>query len=124
MGRRPEPLVAEHLRPLGIPYDTEVIGEVAEATVALSYVRQNAALLLHEDGADQDTVIAYLERWLGWNRARAAKSLEFLTDPTWRAYMTCYIEGYPLCRNFVDGDPARFRRLITEQLVPQDLAVA
>ena len=74
--------------------------------------------------ADQDTVITYLERWSMLPRARAVKALEFMTDPTWRAYLTCYIEGYPLCRNFVDGDPARFRRLITEQLVPQDLAVA
>ena len=41
--------------------------------------------------------------------------------PTWRAYVTCYVEGLPLCRRFVAGDPDRFRRLITEQLTPLDL---
>jgi hypothetical protein len=35
--------------------------------------------------------------------------------------MTCYVEGLPLCRSFVAGDPARFRRLLTEQLIPSDL---
>jgi hypothetical protein len=50
--------------------------------------------------------------------------VSFLTDPTWRAYMTCYVEGLPLCRRFVAGDPARFERLITEQLTPEQLAAA
>src|SRR2546423_615318 len=31
MGSRPQPIVAEHLRPLGIPYDADVIAEVAAA---------------------------------------------------------------------------------------------
>jgi hypothetical protein len=47
--------------------------------------------------------------------------VEFLTDPTWRAYSTCYDEGLPLCRSFVGGDPQRFERLITEQLTPDQL---
>jgi hypothetical protein len=47
--------------------------------------------------------------------------LEFVRDPTWRAYVFCYSEGLRLCRAFVGGDPARFERLISEQLVPTDL---
>ena len=50
--------------------------------------------------------------------------MQFLTDPTWRAYISCYVEGLPLCRRFVAGDPARFERLITEQLLPSDLQPA
>jgi hypothetical protein len=38
--------------------------------------------------------------------------------------MTCYVEGLPLCRSFVGGDPARFERLITEQLTPDQLTPA
>ena len=121
MGQRPEPTVSEHLRPLGIPYDAEVVAEVAQAGESLNYVRQNAALLLHEDGADVDDAVAYLQRWSLLSEQRAKKAIEFLTDPTWRAYMTCYIEGFPLCRTFVQEDPARFKRLITEQLIPADL---
>jgi hypothetical protein len=122
MGERPEPTVAEHLRPLGISYDPEVVANVAQASEALNTVRGNVALLLHEDGADLDDAVAYLERWALLSHPRAVKATEFLTDPTWRAYMTCYIEGLPLCRRFVAGDPARFGRLITEQLIPADLA--
>ena len=79
------------------------------------------ALLLHEDGADVDDAIAYAERWALLPRNRAEKLIEFLTDETWRAYMTCYVEGLPLCRQFVAGDPARFQRLVTEQLTPDQL---
>ena len=54
--------------------------------------------------------------------ARAEKAVQFLTDPTWRAYITCYVEGVQVCRRYVDGDPARFARLVTEQLTPTELA--
>ena len=67
------------------------------------------------------TPIAYLERWALLPRNRAEKTVEFLTDPTWRAYISCYVEGLPLCRRFVAGDPARFQRLLSEQLLPSDL---
>jgi hypothetical protein len=50
--------------------------------------------------------------------------VSFLTDPTWRAYSHCYTEGLRLCRGWVDGDPDRFERLITEQVLPDDLAGA
>jgi len=121
MGERPEATVAAHLHPLGIPYDAEVVALVAEAGEAMGAVRGNAALLLHEDGAGVDEVVAYLSRWALLPEARARKAVEFLSDPTWRAYMTCYVEGLPLCRSFVGGDPARFERLITDQLTPDQL---
>jgi hypothetical protein len=114
---------ASHLHPLGVSYDAEVAAEVAAASEGLGKVRGNVALLLHERGASVDDAIAYLERWALLPRNRAAKAVEFLTDETWRAYMTCYVEGLPLCRAYVDGEPSRFERLVTEQLVPADLAV-
>jgi len=122
MGTRPEAAVAAHLVPLGIRYDAEVIAALAEAGEALANVRANAAWLLHVDDVDLDDVVAYLERWALLSRPRAQKAVEFLHDDTWRAYMTCYIEGLPLCRRFTAGDPARFSRLLTEQLLPADLA--
>jgi hypothetical protein len=79
------------------------------------------ALLLHDDGVDPDDVVAYGERWALLPRPRAEKAVQFLTDPTWRAYISCYVEGLPLCRSFVSGDPARFERLISEQMIPADL---
>ncbi len=121
-GRHPEVTVAAHLHPLGIRYDTEVVAAVADAGEALGAVRTNAAFRLHEDGADPDTVIDEVARWGLLPRDRAAKAVEFLTHPTWRAYLTCYVEGFPLCRAFTAGDPARFERLLSEQLTPGDLA--
>jgi hypothetical protein len=118
MGTRPEPIVAGHLRPLGIRYDAEVVAAVSEAGEALGAVRQNAAFRLHEDHADPDTVVAEVARWGLLSSDRAAKAVEFLMHPTWRAYLTCYVEGLPLCRAFVGGDPARFERLLSEQLTP------
>jgi hypothetical protein len=121
-GERPEPVVADHLRPLGVPYDPEVVAAVSVASEALANVRGNVAFLLHEHGATADDAVAYAERWGLMSRDRATKMLEFLTDPTWRAYISCYLEGRPLCRAFMAGDPARFRRLLDEQLLPSDLA--
>ncbi len=124
VGARPEPMVAEHLRPLGIRYAPDVIATVSTAAEAIGSVRANVALLLHEDGADVDDAIAYAERWALLPRNRAEKMVEFLTDPTWGSYIHCYVDGLPLCRRWVGGDASRFERLITEQLLPADLEAA
>jgi hypothetical protein len=121
MGRRPEATVAEHLRPLDVRYDAEVAAQVAVAGEALDHVRGNVGFLLHADGADEADAVDYAMRWGLVNRDRAKKMVQFMTDPTWRAYISCYLEGLPLCRSFVDGDPTRFQRLLDEQLVPADL---
>jgi hypothetical protein len=124
LGPEPEGVLAGHLRPLGIPYDAEVVAAVRTAGETLAAVRGNAAWMLHQESRPAGEVVAYLERWSLLPEARAEKAVEFLTDPTWRAYISCYVEGLPLCRRFVSGDPARFERLLTEQLVPGDLLAA
>jgi hypothetical protein len=124
VGPNPEPTIAEHLRPLGIPYDPEVVASVSVAAEAIGGVRANIALLIHEQGGSADDAVAYAERWALLPRNRAEKMVQFLTDPTWSSYIHCYIDGLPLCRRFVDGDPSRFERLITEQLLPDDLRPA
>ena len=121
LGDRPEPVLAEHLRAHGLQYEPEVVAAVSSATEILASVRSNAAILLHEEGRSVDDVVEYLTRWALLPRSRAEKAVAFLTDPTWRAYISCYVEGLPLCRAFVDGDPARYDRLLTEHLTPADL---
>ena len=123
-GEKPEPLLSEHFRPLGIPYDAEVAAEVASASEVLGAARGNAAILLHDRGRSLDDATAYVERWALSPRVRAAKAMQFATDPTWRAYVFCYIDGLRLCREYVKGAPARFERLVTEQVVPSQLASA
>ena len=124
VGARPEPVVAEHLRPLGIAYDPDVVAAVSSASEQLNAVRANVAWRLHEERRPVDECVEYAMRWGLLPRNRAEKAVEFLTDPTWRAYISCYVEGLPLCRAFVAGDPAAFQRLISEQLVPDDLSQA
>jgi hypothetical protein len=121
MGRQHQKAVAEYFRPLGIRYDADVAASVSEASVVLQAVRATAAWRLHQEGADPEVVVGELSRWALLPRKRAEKAVEFLLHPTWRAYITCYVEGYELCRGFVGGDPARFSRLLSEQLVPADL---
>ena len=124
LGPDHEPLVAELLHPLGVRYDTEVVAAVAHAGDALAAVRGNAALLLHDRGRPEEEVVAELERWALLSHERATKSIAFLTHPTWRAYIFCYVAGHPLCRSWVAGDPRRFERLLTEQFIPADLTAA
>jgi hypothetical protein len=124
LGPRPEGVIADHFRPLGIRYDAEVVAAVAQAGEVLGAVRGNAAWRLYVDGADPDVVVGEVARWAMLPPARAAKAVEFLLHPTWRAYISCYVEGLPLCRRFVGGDPTRFARLLSEQLVPADLVAA
>lgn len=123
-GERPEPLVEEHLKPLGIPYDAGTAAEAAQAGEKLGAVVGNAAIGIHDQGWSADQAVAYVQRWGLRPEKRAAKAVEFMTDPTWRAYQFCYIDGFRLCRRFVGGDPARFQRLISEQLLPSQLVAA
>jgi hypothetical protein len=124
LGPDHEPVLAELLQPLGIRYDTEVVAAVGAAAEALGSVRGNAALLVHDLGRPVEDAVAELERWGLQSHDRATKAMAFLTHPTWRAYIFCYVSGLPLCRRFVDGDPTRFERLLTEQFVPADLVAA
>ena len=123
LGPANEPILAGLLHPLGVRYDTEVVAAVAGAGEALSAVRGNAAIILHDRGGSNDDAVEELERWGLLSRERAEKSVTFLTHPTWRAYIFCYVAGLPLCRDFMAGDPARFDRLLSEQLIPADLTV-
>ena len=120
-GRRPQHEVAEHLAALNVAYDADVAEQVSEASEVLSTVRGNAAILIHERGMSADEATDYVARWALLPRPRAAKRVEFLVNPTWRAYIFCYINGLRLCRQFVGGDAGRFERLITEQMIPAQL---
>jgi len=115
-----KPLFAD----LGLRYDADEAAAVRGALASVGKARGNLALMLHAEGRAADEVVAWAERWLLLPRARAEKQVGFISDPTWRAYIFCYTEGVELCRRFVAGDPARFDRLLAEQLVPGDLVAA
>ena len=112
---------AETLAPLGIEYDAELGRAVRAARQPLSHAFGNAALLVHEDGAFTTRRASTLMRWGLVSERRAQHNLEFINHPVWGSYVTTYADGYRVCADWVDGDPARFKRLLTEQLSPADL---
>jgi hypothetical protein len=103
------------------PYDAEVVPAVRAFRAGIDALSVNAAHLLHEEGRPPTEVRAYLERWSLLPPERVQKSLEFLTHPTWRAYVSSYSTGYELCNAFVAGNPDRYRTLLTTQLTTTDL---
>jgi hypothetical protein len=112
---------------LGLRFDGERAQAISEASAALADVRQDAALMLHDEHRDVDDVAAFLQRWLLTTEVRARQSLRFLSSPLWRAYTSTYVEGYRLLRGWLDARPAevtlteRFGRLLDEPLIPSSL---
>jgi hypothetical protein len=97
---------------------------VQDAREPLEWTAVNAALLLHEEGADEADVRAYLERWELLTPELSAHAVRFMKEPTSRTYIVTYPAGRELCRAYVSGDPSRFRRLLTEQVRVGDLLAA
>jgi hypothetical protein len=94
---------------------------VARATEPLSWLGVDAALMLHEEGRAPAEVSAFLDDAHMITRDAADRWVRFLSDPGSRSYAICYPAGLALCRAFVDGQPARFRTLLTEQVRVRDL---
>ena len=115
---------------LGLAFDGERALAVSEAAAALADVRQDAALMLHDEHRDVDDVVQFLKRWLLVDDERARQMLRFLSSPLWRAYTSTYIEGYRLLRGWLDDRPegvsltAQFGRLLDEPLIPSTLRAA
>jgi len=118
---------AEIYADLGLRFDGERAEAVSEASAALAGVRQDTALMLHDEHRDGDEVTAFLRRWLLVNDTRARQMLRFLSSPLWRAYTSTYVEGYRLLRGWLDDRPAgvslaeRFGRLLDDPLIPSAL---
>ena len=84
----------------------------------------NAALMVHDGGAGEEEVQAYLERWELMTPELAAHLIRFLAEPTSRD-VHCHLPGraraLPRVRR---REPERFRRLLTEQVRVGDLLAA
>jgi hypothetical protein len=112
---------------LGLRFDGGRAEVISEASAALADVRQDAALMLHDEHRDADDVADFLGRWLLVSDSRARQMLRFLSSPLWRAYTSTYVEGYRLLRGWLDARPAgvtltqQFGRLLDEPLIPSAL---
>lgn len=116
--------LAGHVQAAGLVLDADVLAAVSGAVETLGRCRATAAWRLHVEGADPEQVAVELARDTLGTRERAEKAVQFLTDPTWRAYITCYVEGMPLVRRWVRGDAERFARLLREQVTVSELAAS
>ena len=112
---------AEHVYPrVGIDGDPEREQRINRAGAALAGVRGNAALMLHDEGRSEADVIQYLMRYALISEDRAHKTLSFLNDPLWRAYIFTYFYGEHLLDAWMQrGDKVeRFGTLLHEQIYP------
>ncbi|HTR33031.1 MAG TPA: hypothetical protein VMH47_04060, partial [Gaiellaceae bacterium] len=70
--------------------DPELAVRIQEAAKPLGTVGLNAALFIHEDGMSEDAAAEYVARWSLRPLEQARRSVDFATDPTWRAYSITY----------------------------------
>ena len=108
--------------------------DAAERTVAMAGLRRrlsesrvNAALIRHADGASHDETLAYIEHVGRYPPRLAEKILGFIEHPLSRTYVFVYPEGEALLRRWLEvvpaeERPARFGRLLHEQLTPAAVA--
>jgi hypothetical protein len=104
--------------------DPELAKRISRVSERLRTVGVDAALMIHEDGASPEEAQSYVERWSLLPPEQAKHSVRFILDPTWRAYPITYSAGRDLCRAYVDGDPARFRTLLSEHVRIGELVAA
>ncbi len=112
------------LRKHGVEYDHERARRIDAALAPIRGLGVDVALLIHEEGASEDDAVAYAVKWGATTEARARQSVRFVTDPTWRAYVICYSAGGELARAFHRNEPARFKRLLTENVRVSELVSA
>jgi len=91
------------------------------AGAALRAVNPNAAILYHTGQLDEAQTLDYIRTYGMTSPERSAQIFRFCTHPLYRAYSFTYSEGHKLIAT--SPDPvATFRRLLTEQVLPSELA--
>jgi hypothetical protein len=112
---------AEIMAEAGAPYHLELVEAVYEAEEPVRRLSHTIALMLHADSRSREETRELALRWSLRPENEVDKALEFGLHPAWRSYVVVYEAGERLVRDWVAGDPARFRRLLTDQLTTADL---
>jgi len=110
------PALAAIVHDAGIELDLARALAVLKALEPCRWAEVNGALMLHDHGASEADVRAYLERWGLMTPELSAHMIRFMNDPTSRTYVFTYPAGQQVCEAYVGGDPGRFRRLLTDQV--------
>jgi hypothetical protein len=114
-------LAAEVLGRLGFEYDSEVGSRVTHARLMLWPVSANVAMLLHGRRASPEEAREYAAEWSLQPDDRLDKLVDSQVRSESPGYQHCYWQGYELVSAHVDGDPARFRELLTARVLPSEL---
>jgi hypothetical protein len=117
-------LAAAVLGRLGFEYDAETGSRVMEGRNLLRPVSANLAMLLHDRGASEDEAREYAATWSLQPDERLDKLVASQVASPSPVYQHCYWQGYELVHGYVHGDAARFRRLLTQRVLPSDLTLA
>ena len=123
LDRAPEALAAV-AEAAGIDIDLPRAVAVESALETCRWAEVNAALMLYEDGTGEDEARAYLEHWGVLDAELSAHVVQFLRRPRTGAYIITYPAGRELCDAYVASDPARYRRLLAEQVRVGELLAA
>ena len=86
--------------------------------------RGNAAFLLHEQGASEDEVVAYVQEYGLLSEERARKRVDFLNEPLFRSYIFNYRYGGEMLDALFaaqDDQDHWFARLLTEPVTPSQI---
>ena len=89
------------------------------------HVSGNAAILYHTGQLTADQAVAYIQTYGLSARPRAVQSFRFLTHPLFRSYTFTYTQGRALLLQAAAKHhnlPELFGRLLTEQILPSQLA--
>jgi hypothetical protein len=115
------PALAAVVADAGVSIDLEHALAVERAAESRRWALVNAALLLHDAGAGEPEVRAYIERWALASPQMSAHWYRFMSRHPSGAYVLTYAAGRDLCRAWVGDDLDRFRRLLSEQVRVADL---
>jgi hypothetical protein len=100
--------------------------EGAKARRLMFDSRANAAILYHSGKIERDEAVDYIRKYALVNRDFAEHFFQMAVDPLYRTYIFTYSEGKRMIDQATKGKHKLplFRRMITEQFLPSDLAGA
>ena len=97
---------------------------IIKARGKLAGVLPNAAVLLHEQGADAREVGDYIQEYSLVTEGEARKALEFLSIPLYRSYAFTYHRGIEMVRDLFEKKGNRdywYTRLLSEPVTPHQI---
>jgi hypothetical protein len=107
----------------GLAVDVARSRQLAKAQLRLRALSGNAAFMLHREGAGEEAIVRYLQRYGARTGQRARQTVRFISNPLFRSYIFTYHHGYDLVQRYLArGDRvARFRDLLEQPLTPSAL---